>query len=332
MHCKTFVGIDVSKSTFDAFIHGTDHHKQFPNLERGFESLCKWIGLLQPGTELKDVHVSFEHTGLYSLPLAIYLEGRQIAFSMINALQIKRSSGLVRGKNDKIDAKRIAEYAYLHREKMPLTKMPSRQMIQLQPLLALRDRLVRQRAGMEATRHEQARFLSKTHAMDMSDIYDHVIDTLKEQIQRVDAAMKLIIELDPELKLTFDLITGIKGVGKTVAIYLIVYTHNFTRFATWRKFACYAGVAPFENQSGTTYLGKTKVSSLANKQIKKMLHLAALSASRTDAELHAYFVKRVQGGKSKMATLNIIRNKILSRVFAVAMRKSPYVDIAKYAA
>lgn len=63
-----------------------------------------------------------------------------------------------------------------------------------------------------------------------------------------------------------------------------------------------------------------------------MLHLAALSASRTDAELHAYFVKRVQGGKSKMATLNIIRNKILSRVFAVAMRKSPYVDIAKYAA
>jgi transposase len=144
--------------------------------------------------------------------------------------------------------------------------------------------------------------------------------------------MKLIIELDPELKQTFDLITGIKGIGKTVAIYLIVYTHNFTRFATWRKFACYAGVAPFENQSGVTYLGKTKVSSLANKQIKKMLHLAALSASRTDAELNAYFVKRVQGGKSKMATLNIIRNKILSRAFAVATRKSPYVDIAKYAA
>src|SRR5690606_4448919 len=136
-----------------------------------------------------------------------------------------------------------------------------------------------------------------------------------EQIQRVDAAMKLIIERDPELKLTFVLITGIKGVGKTVAIYLIVYTHNFTRLATWRKFACYAGVAPFENQSGTTYLVKTKVSSLANKPINEMLHRAALSASRTDSELHAYIVKRVQGGKSKMATLNIIRNKILSRAF-----------------
>ena len=332
MQYKIFVGIDVSKSTFDAFIHGTNHHKQFPNLSRGFDALCKWIALLAPDAELKDVHISFEHTGLYSLPLAIYLEDREVPFSMINALQIKRSLGLVRGKNDKVDAKRIAEYAYLYREKLALTKMPSREMMQLQPLLALRDRLVRQRAGMEATQYEQARFLCKTHSIDLSDVYGHVINTLKEQIQRVDASMKLIIELDPELKQTFDLITGIKGIGKTVAIYLIVYTHNFTRFPTWRKFACYAGVAPFENQSGVTYLGKTKVSSLANKQIKKMLHLAALSASRTDAELNAYFVKRVQGGKSKMATLNIIRNKILSRAFAVATRKSPYVDIAKYAA
>lgn len=332
MHYTTFVGIDVSKATIDVFLHKINQHRKFPNLKRGFEAMISWLQKTIPGIDLQDVHVTFEHTGLYSLQLALYLEEANIPFSMIGALQIKRSLGLVRGKSDRIDAQRIAEYGYLYRETLPLTKFPSSQIMQLQPLLTLRDRLVRQRAGLEATQGEQARFLNKTCALDMSDVYQTIILTLKEQIQRVDETMKVIIDGSPELKLTYDLITTIKGVGKTVAIHLIVFTHNFTRFANWRKFACYAGIAPFENQSGTTYLGKTKVSSLANKQLKKMLHLAALSASLHDTELHAYYLKRTQGGKNKMAVMNIIRNKILSRVFAVATRKTPYVDIAKYAA
>ncbi|MDR6942951.1 hypothetical protein J2W55_002804 [Mucilaginibacter pocheonensis] len=126
--------------------------------------------------------LSFEHTWLYLLPLAIYLEDRQIPFSMINALQIKRSLGLVRGKNDKVDAKRIAEYACLYREKLALTKMPSREMMQLQPLLALRDHLLRQRAGMEATQHEQARFLSKTHSIDQKAIAEQIIESKGDYI------------------------------------------------------------------------------------------------------------------------------------------------------
>jgi transposase len=332
MHYKTFIGIDVSKATIDVFIHKVNLYKQFPNMKRGFEALLIWVHKTCPDFELQTLHISFEHTGLYSLPLALYLEENDIAFSMISALQIKRSLGLVRGKNDRIDARRIAEYGYLYRETLPLTRFPSRQIMQLQPLLALRDRLVRQRAGLEVTQGEQARFLHKSSALDMSDVFEQVIITLKEQIRRIDDTMKVIIDSCPELKLTFDLLISIKGIGKTVAVYLIVYTHNFTRFPTWRKFACYAGVAPFENQSGKTYLGKTKVSSLANKQLKKMLHLAALSAAAHDTEMNAYFIKRTQGGKSKMAVLNIIRNKLLARAFAVAARRTPYVDVAKYAA
>jgi transposase len=332
MNYKTFIGIDVSKATIDAFIHKLNQHKQFPNGKRGFDAFLVWVQNICPDCEPRTVHISFEHTGLYSLPLALYLEENGIAFSMISALQIKRSLGLVRGKNDCIDAHRIAEYGYLYRETLPLTKFPSRQIIQLQPLLALRDRLVRQRAGLEVTQSEQARFLYKTAALDMNDVFEQVISTLKEQIHRIDDTIKVIIGSCPELKMTFDLLISIKGIGKTVAVYLIVYTHNFTRFPNWRKFACYAGVAPFENQSGKTYLGKTKVSSLANKQLKKLLHLAALSAAAHDTEMHAYFMKRTQGGKSKMAVLNIIRNKLLSRAFAVAARRTPYVHIAKYAA
>ncbi|MDR1120095.1 MAG: IS110 family transposase, partial [Dysgonamonadaceae bacterium] len=115
-----------------------------------------------------------------------------------------------------------------------------------------------------------------------------------------------------------------------VATYLIVYTHNFTRFANWRKFACYCGIAPFEYQSGTSVRGRTQVSSIANKRVKKMLHLAAICAIHFDTELREYYLRRQAEGKTKMAVINIVRNKLVSRAFAVVKRWTPFVDIKKY--
>lgn len=331
MNFKNFVGIDVSKATIDAFIHGANQHRQFPNAGRGFEAMCVWIRKVTGSDDLSGTHFSFEHTGLYSLPLAFYLEEAELHFSMVSALRIKRTLGMARGKNDMIDAKRIAEHGYLYRESLPLTSLPAKEIMQLQSLLALRDRLVRHRAGFEVTQHEQMLFLQKSPVHDLYGVYDEMRNHLTEQITRIDGTIRVIVNGSRELKSTFDLITTIKGVGKTVALYMIVFTHNFTRFENWRKFACYCGTAPFENTSGVTYVGKTRVSTMANRQVKKMLHMAAVTASIHDKEMRDYYQRRVDGGKSKMATLNIIRNKILSRVFAVALRKSPYIDINKFA-
>ncbi|WP_429377431.1 transposase [Mucilaginibacter sp. UYCu711] len=53
---------------------------------------------------------------------------------------------------------------------------------------------------------------------------------------------------------------------------------KFTCFSTWRKFACYVGTAPFEHQSGTSIKERTRVSSLSNKQLKKLIHTVAICA------------------------------------------------------
>ena len=124
MSFKIYVGIDVSKLTLDIFIRETKSHKKFKNNSDGFEQFVQW---LEKHTKepLDSVLVCFEHTGLYSLPLAIFLEERQISFSMIPALEIKRSLGITRGKNDFIDSKRIAEFAYRFKDKITLTKLPA---------------------------------------------------------------------------------------------------------------------------------------------------------------------------------------------------------------
>jgi transposase len=79
----------------------------------------------QSGLTSDQVLICFEYTGLYSFPLAEFLSKRQIKFSMVAALEIKRSLGIVRGKNDKIDARRIAEYAYLRKDNLKPFELPS---------------------------------------------------------------------------------------------------------------------------------------------------------------------------------------------------------------
>ena len=115
-------------------------------------------------------------------------------------------------------------------------------------------------------------------------------------------------------------------------MFTIVYTNNFTRFKTSRQFASYCGVAPFTNSSGTSLRGKTKVSNLANKKLKSLPDMSAKTAIQFSPEMKTFYERRQEMGKSKMSTINIIRNKIISRMFAVVKRQSPYVDLMKYAA
>ena len=113
---------------------------------------------------------------------------------------------------------------------------------------------------------------------------------------------------------------------------MIVFTDNFSKFENWRKFASYCGVAPFAYQSGTSIKRRTKVSHLANKKLKAIINMCAISAIQHNPEMKLYYQKRVEQGKSKMSTVNIIRNKLIARVFAVVKRQTPYVDTLKYAA
>jgi len=159
-----------------------------------------------------------------------------------------------------------------------------------------------------------------------------MIDFLTKQIKTIEEEMMEIIKSDEKLFRQFKLIISIKGVGKQTALFIIVYTHSFTKFENWRKFASYCGIAPFPNKSGTSLKGKTKVSNLANKKLKSLLDLCAKSAIQCNLEMKTYYHKRVDEGKNKMSTINIIRNKLLSRIFAVVNRDAPYVDIMKYAA
>ncbi len=116
---KEVLGIDISKLTIDVYLHIKQSAEVFDNDPTGFKKLIRW--LKREKTDLKTLLVCFEHTGMYSFSLSCFLTEHKIDYVMESPIQIKRSMGLIRGKNDKIDSVRIADYAYRRRDQLSPT-------------------------------------------------------------------------------------------------------------------------------------------------------------------------------------------------------------------
>lgn len=331
MRIKQTIGIDISKLKFDVRIHSNQMFSVFENTNTGFKKLIKWVNCNNPFSKEETLFI-FEHTGIYSHQIVVYLTEQQLPFTLVPGLEIKRSLGITRGKDDKVDATKIALYGYRLREEIKPYKMPCEEIINLKRLLSLRDRLVKQRAGYKASLKEFSRVLLKKDNEILLETQEKMIKYLTNHIDKIDKGLDAVINNNNILKDIFTLITSVKCVGRQTALFIIAYSEAFTKFKSWRQFASYCGVAPFPNTSGTSIKGKTKVSHLANKKIKSLLDLCAKGSINYNPEMRTYYQKRVAEGKNKMSTINILRNKLLSRIFAVVNRQTPYVDIMKYAA
>ena len=210
-------------------------------------------------------------------------------------------------------------------------KLPAKNVLKLQKLLSLRDRMVTQRAGYKASMREFKAMLKQKDFGSLLAVHKKMIRYLDKQINALENEMEQTINDDEKMKGLYNLIISVKGIGLVLGSNFLVATNCFMAFKDGRKFACYAGIAPFEKQSGTSLKTKSRVSHYANKKMKALLNLAASSAIQADHELKAHYQRRVESGKSKMSTLNIVRNKIVHRVFAVVNRGTPFVSLYQHA-
>ena len=71
---------------------------------------------------------------------------------------------------------------------------------------------------------------------------------------------------------------------------------------------------------------------MANKELKKILHLCALTAIKNYPEFRCYYERKKAEGKHGMSVINAIRNKIALRAVAVIKKQTKYVDNYKKAA
>lgn len=327
-----FIGIDVSKLKLD--ITGIDQNNAIAlkhSIIKNTRVEIKKYFVKTLKNHDKTVIVGFENTGVYSALIALVLHELDIDYCQLSSLEMSRSKGISRGKSDKIDALQIAQYLLSHRFKISLSSVTDNDIVEMRLLYTHREKIIKSISQYERE-FENKDFLPKELQKELFRSTKSIIKSLKTNLKKIEARLGTIIKGNIALEKNYNLITSIPGIGKQTTIYLLIVTKNFTAFKDARQLACYAGVAPFPYQSGSSINGRTKVNNFADKKLKSLLNMCALSANKYDHELKIYFEKKVAEGKNKMLVLNNVRNKLLTRVFAVINRQQPYVNLRKFAA
>lgn len=168
----------------------------------------------------------------------------------------------------------------------------------------------------------------KRESRELSKLQRPVVNGLEKSLANVEKAIKATINESEKLKQLFGWVTSITGIGKVIAWYLIAFTGGFRRLTEGKQLACYCGVAPFEHTSGTTIKGRPRVSHMANKKLKSLLHMGAMAAIIHDPDIKKYYERKLEKGKNKMSIINAVRNKLVLRVVAVIRDERPFE--AKY--
>ncbi|MGE5395508.1 MAG: IS110 family transposase [Candidatus Saccharibacteria bacterium] len=322
-----FVGIDISKQTFDfALIRLEDPSNivsdKVSNNPSGIVKLQEFIK--RQHLDMDKTLFCMEHTGIYCRLLSGYLTENHYHVWLEMPVQIIRSLGLQRGKNDRVDAVRIARYALMKKDRAVLWQPPHQTLVQINDLLTLRERLVGSRKSLQQPIKEMRDAGFHNSARLIESRCSSSLRALEKEIAQIEKDLDNLINKDSNLKRLYKLAVSVSGIGKITALTLLYFTNGFTIYTKANQLSCYCGVAPFEHSSGTSVKGKTRVSHYANKRLKKLLHLVAMTAIVCDKEISGYYNRKVNEGKSRMLVINAIRNKVLHRLCAVINRGTPF--------
>ena len=317
-----FIGLDISSKTLDICVK-KDEQLSFFTIENNIKDCNKFF---KKYSIIKDtvIYVAMENTGRYNFNLYETLKNFSFLTYVINPIHIKRSLGLVRGKNDRVDAERITLFIEKNHMDLRQWKPNTEAIKQLKVLQTERKYRVKIKSGLIKQQYDYKVMKAMKIDKELLKLNESLIKYIDAQISKIEAKIQSIINNDEELKEQANRIQTIPGVGKVLTWMMLSKTEGFTKIDNPRKMACFAGVVPFDYQSGTSLKYKPKISIFADKELKKVLHLAAMSAIRLDNELRVYYLRKIEEGKNKMSILNAIRNKIIHRIFALIKNQTFY--------
>ena len=313
-----FIGIDVSRNELDIAVITNNKllfHKEIRNEIQSINDLIIELKSL-PKFMVSRAVFCMEHTGFYCNHLLNALKKIKTTVALENPVHIKNTLGLVRDKNDKIDSIRIAQYALKYKDELRIWIPKRPVLIQLSSLFTLRNRLLNLQTIIKTPLKEQTDFVKKGVGKQNIQLCKSSVLAIATDLEAIDKAIDGVIESDEQLKRLYELTTSVPYIGRITGLQILISTNEFRDIRNPKKFACYAGVAPFKKESGM-FKGKARVSHIANKKVKALLHICAVNACKRDVELKVYYHRKKEiEGKPAMSVLNAIRYKLITRVFA----------------
>ena len=321
---KIVVGIDISKEKIDASAIDVREgqiglvklgYQVFENRPMGFRRMIVWAKRLIKGTRHEDVLFCCETTGGYDRALCDYVYAKGLDIWRESALQIKRSMGVRKGKDDKADSLMIAEYAMRHMDKAVFYETPSEAVRELKTLFLYRYKLVQEKTEKTVRMKEMEATAAKSKSMTF------ILRDARKSIKAIDKSIKecerqiLQIYSDNEnLKKNYDHINSVSGIGIVNATAFIAYTNNFANFTTANKIASYWNCASFRERSGTSVDKKAYVKCYSSSLLKAYLTQAAECTVKNHGIYHDYYLRLNAAGKPYGVIINNVRNKLIHMV------------------
>lgn len=329
---KNYLGIDVSKPYFDvSLLIVIEYQKQelkttrFSNDYEGLKSFQKWLKENKVSMDNHTLCV-MENTGVYHRLLWQFCSTNNITIHIGNATHMKWSFGIARGKNDVIDSKRICQYAFKHADELRATPVLNPVFLKLKDFITSRTKLLEQKNSIKKYLNELKLSNDKATQKILEHSFKASLEGVEKSILLIEKEIDKIIVADEKIEQNYNLIITVPGVGKFTALYILCCTNNFATKISGKQLASYAGVVPFEHSSGISVKGGNHVHKMANKELKKLLHMCSITSIKYYPEFRAYFDRKKAEGKNGMSVLNAIKNKIVLRVVAVVNKQKPYVD------
>lgn len=228
MQFSFYVGIDVSKNSLDFAVRDQQKvlfHTSVENNPTGlkqFEERCQFKGV-----DLGQSLLCCEHTGIYSQILLDFAVQYNVALWLESSMRIKRSMGLQRGKSDKVDAMRIAEYAYRHVDQVILWQPEREVLTHLKQLVAMRKRFITTKHALNVPIKEASSFQDKKLHKELQKLNQKPIEALDKQIKEIEKKIRELIKNDDNLSHLFEIVTSVDGVGEVVFWEMVTSTNEF---------------------------------------------------------------------------------------------------------
>lgn len=186
--------------------------------------------------------------------------------------RIKNSMGLARGKNDTVDAARIAEYSRRYEDRAVRHAIPDAALVSMKSLLSDREFLLAGRKRYQSQLSDQKRYMAPDYYKRKSRQWKKVIMAIDRQILAIDEEIGSLIGADDTLRHHRGLLKSVDGIGDRIAVNMIAIMCGFTRFSNTRLLCSFAGITPYRYDSGSSVRSKAKTSKRAIQTMKTAAH------------------------------------------------------------
>ena len=308
------VGIDVDSKTLVCRIQrssGSQRTATFPNQPAGYRRLAEWS--LKHSDRAR---VCLEATGVYSLPVALYLSAEdQIEVMVVNPKAIKNfaTAILQRGKTDKLDAHCILQYVL--RMDFRLWSVPTEKAMEMQHV-SRRIRQLNEMKVQEKNRLKAAQRLGDWGRLGAVDIEEHIA-ALKARIDQLQQRLLDLVEADEACTIQLKRLVSIVGVAERSGTRLLAELNMLPADLNSRQWVAHAGLDPRPNESGGSVHKPRRISRLGNSQLREVMYFPALVAIRHEPHVRAYYDALIERGKKPKQAIVAVMRKLLVAIWGM---------------